>query len=86
MLGRRTFVQAPGPRAHEVLGSPDLRASARPPHEVLGDQRTSEESRIPPTTATVVRRTFARAHELDLGGSIHHALVAESALSAIPVS
>jgi predicted nucleic acid-binding protein len=40
-----------------------------------GDQR-----RVLPTTAAAVRTTFARAVELDLGGSIHDALVAQVCL------
>lgn len=37
----------------------------------------SDVSRILPTTSTAVVTTFARARELDLGGSIHDALVAQ---------
>lgn len=37
-----------------------------------------DETRIIPTTSGTVQRTFARAVELDLGGNIHDALVAEA--------
>lgn len=43
----------------------------------LLERWTSDEARVIPTTARAVRRTFARAGELDLGGNIHDALVAE---------
>lgn len=38
---------------------------------------TSDADRILPTTSTAIVTTFARARELDLGGSIHDALVAQ---------
>jgi predicted nucleic acid-binding protein len=38
---------------------------------------TADPSRVLPTTAAAVRDTFARATELDLGGSIHDALIAQ---------
>lgn len=38
---------------------------------------SSDPSRVLPTTASAVSSTFARAAELDLGGSIHDALIAQ---------
>lgn len=38
---------------------------------------TSNAARVLPTTAAAVVTTFSRATELDLGGSIHDALVAQ---------
>lgn len=38
---------------------------------------TSDVTRILPTSSTAIVTTFARAKELDLGGSIHDALVAQ---------
>ncbi|MDN5861661.1 MAG: PIN domain-containing protein, partial [Pseudonocardia sp.] len=38
---------------------------------------TSLPDRVLPTTATAVTTIFARAAELDLGGSVHDALIAE---------
>lgn len=38
---------------------------------------TNDAARVLPTTATAVLTTFSRATELDLGGSIHDALVAQ---------
>lgn len=37
--------------------------------------------RILPTSAAVVRSTFARAVELDLGGGIHDALIAQTCIA-----
>ncbi|HUQ64233.1 MAG TPA: PIN domain-containing protein [Acidimicrobiales bacterium] len=42
---------------------------------------TSDTSRILPTSALVVRSTFARAVELDLGGGIHDALIAQTCVA-----
>lgn len=39
---------------------------------------TADEGRILPTSASVVRSTFARSVELDLGGGIHDALIAQT--------
>lgn len=39
---------------------------------------TSDDGRILPTSASVVRSTFARAVELDMGGGIHDALIAQA--------
>ncbi len=39
---------------------------------------TADEDRILPTSSSVVRLTFARAVELDLGGGIHDALIAQT--------
>ena len=41
---------------------------------------TSKVDRILPTSAAVVRSTFARAVELDLGGGIHDALIAQTCI------
>lgn len=42
---------------------------------------TSDTDRILPTSAEVVRSTFARATELDLGGGIHDALIAQTCIA-----
>ncbi len=41
---------------------------------------TQNEDRILATSSAVVRSTFARAVELDLGGGIHDALIAQTCL------
>lgn len=41
---------------------------------------TADVDRILPTSAEVVRSTFARAVELDLGGGIHDALIAQTCI------
>lgn len=50
--------------------------SAATAAEILGPW-TSDVRRILPTTATAVAQVFGRARELDLGGSIHDALIAQ---------
>jgi predicted nucleic acid-binding protein len=47
---------------------------------------TSDPARILPTTATATSRVFARSAELDLGGSIHDALIAQVCVEhAVPL-
>lgn len=40
----------------------------------------ADRQRVIPTSATAVTTTFARASELDLGGSVHDALIAQVCL------
>lgn len=42
---------------------------------------TADVNRILPTSSEVVRATFARAVELDLGGGIHNALIAQTCIA-----
>ena len=43
----------------------------------LVERWTSDPVRVLPTTAAAVGQVFARARELDLGGNVHDALIAE---------
>lgn len=58
------------------------RAFAQPAHAAaaLVHPWTSQIDKILPTSEATVAATFARANELDLGGNIHEALIAQVCL------